>query len=79
MKTVITVALFLIVITAFAAKSGEDFFYSKCTKCHGSSLSLNKQKSKQGWIQTIKRMKKHGMSISSSETKSIADFLSGGK
>jgi len=63
----------------FAAQSGEDLFYSRCTPCHSSSLSLGKKKDEILWKSTIKRMKKHGAKISSSDTDAIAEFLSGRK
>jgi len=71
----------LAVLTAFsvyAAADGSDIFYKKCTGCHGSALSLNNKKNESQWASTIKRMEKHGLSISSSETKAVAKFLSGG-
>jgi len=69
----------MIALTVYAAKSGEDTFYSKCTRCHGSALSLNKNKSAKQWEETVRRMTKHGLSISSSEIKSVVGFLTGGK
>ena len=80
-KIAVAVIVFTMVTAAvvFAAESGEDLFYSKCTPCNSSSLSLGKKKDEILWKATIKRMKKHGASISSSDTDAIANFLSGGK
>jgi len=78
-KTVLILLSAVLAAVSYAAQSGEDVFYSKCTSCHGSALSLNKKKSVQQWKATIQRMEKHGLSISSSETKAVAEFLSGGK
>ncbi len=56
------------------------FFYKKCTSCHSGSLSLKQQKkSMEQWMETVKNMKKHGLSISSKDSKAVAEFLSGGK
>jgi cytochrome c5 len=74
-KIVFILAVTFVFAFAHAAKSGEDYFYEKCTSCHGSGLSLNKVKSFQQWQKTIKRMKRHGLSINGSTTKSIAKFL----
>jgi len=78
-KYFIAVILILAVSTAFAAKSAEEIYYSKCSGCHSSGLALKKKKSAKDWESTIKRMKKHGLSISSSETASIVKFLTGGE
>ncbi|PLX65932.1 MAG: hypothetical protein C0603_13230 [Denitrovibrio sp.] len=78
-KSAITMLFLFVAFIAFAATTGEETFYKKCTSCHGSSLSLKKQKSMKQWSATVKRMKKHGLSISSSESQSVAEFLSGGK
>jgi len=63
----------------FAAAAGESVFYSKCTGCHGSALALNKKKSQDQWMSTINRMQKHGLKISSDESKAVAEFLAGSK
>jgi cytochrome c5 len=78
-KTVFIILATVLAAGAYAAQSGSNIFYSKCTSCHGSALSLNKKKSTQQWEDTVRRMTKHGLSISSSETKAVAEFLSGGK
>lgn len=76
MKKAFIFALLTVFATAFAASEGENSFYAKCGSCHGTALSLNSVKNEQQWTETIKRMKKHGLNISSSETKSVANFLS---
>ncbi|ADD67099.1 quinohemoprotein amine dehydrogenase, 60 kDa subunit [Denitrovibrio acetiphilus DSM 12809] len=75
----VTLAIISAATLYAAAESGENIFYSKCSGCHSSSLSLNKKKSTAQWQSTIKRMKKHGLSISSAETNAVAAFLAGGK
>ncbi|PLX70293.1 MAG: hypothetical protein C0602_05635 [Denitrovibrio sp.] len=69
----------IVTSAVYAAESGEDLFYKRCTACHSSALSMGKKKDEIMWKSTIKRMKKHGASISSQETEAIADFLSGKK
>lgn len=78
-KTVLIFLGAMLALTVYAAENGENVFYSKCTGCHGSALSLNKQKSAQQWESTVRRMKKHGLNISSSETDAVVEFLAGGK
>jgi len=68
-------------VPAFAASKNpaEDLFYSKCSRCHGSELSLKKKKTYDQWIVTIKRMENFGLDISRGERKDIAAFLAGKK
>ena len=78
MKSIIFVFALLTAASVFAAGTGEELFYSKCTGCHGSALSLNKTKTEKQWLDTIKKMKRHGLSINSAESKAVAKFLFGG-
>jgi cytochrome c5 len=76
-RTAIVIGFLFIFMVAFANADGERKFYEKCTKCHGSGLSLGKTKSLDEWKSTIKRMKSHGMSIKKREMNDIAEFLAG--
>lgn len=73
-----TILLIFAAVYAFA-EAPQDVFYSKCSSCHGSALSLNAKKTENQWADTIKRMKKHGLDISSADAKAVAKFLSGAK
>jgi len=74
MKILILSMILIISVVAFAA-TPEEVFYGKCIRCHSSDISLNKADTKSGWQQTIKRMKRHGLRISSGEANSIASYL----
>jgi len=78
-KAAVFILAIFTAVSLYAASGGEKLFYEKCVSCHGSSLSLNKTKSKSQWVQTVKRMKKHGLKVSGSQSKAIAEFLSGGR
>lgn len=73
--------LFLLLSAFFSAyaASPQDIFYAKCSSCHGSALSLKAKKTESQWMDTIKRMKKHGLDISGGDAKAVAKFLSGAK
>lgn len=72
----ITIFALITASAVFAAESGEDLFYKRCTACHSSALSLGKKKDEILWKSTIKRMKKHGAKLSDPDTEAIAKFLS---
>jgi len=75
MRNLITLLIIFSAACAFAASQGEDLFYGKCGSCHGTSLSLGKKKTESQWKDTVKRMEKHGLDISGSDTDKIAKFL----
>lgn len=53
----------------------DELFLSKCSRCHGSQLALEKKKTYEQWLDTIKRMENFGLEISGSERKAIAQYL----
>lgn len=53
----------------------DELFLSKCSRCHGTKLALDKKKTYEQWLDTIKRMENFGMEITGGERKVIAQYL----
>jgi len=71
----IILLLFMFTFMYGTKETGINLFYSKCSTCHGTKVSLEKVKTEEQWKSTIKRMEKHGLNIKKYETEKIAEFL----
>ena len=55
---------------------GKALFDVKCSTCHALARPLGKNKSRDGWTQTVTRMQKvNGCDITDAEAKAIVDYL----
>lgn len=77
-----TFLLFFILLTmsvsyAFDEKQAKAIFESRCSICHSLELSLETRKTKEGWRETINRMRKKtaGNVISSEDVNIITEYL----
>lgn len=74
-----TVFLLSTALPAFSAESDDAakaLFESKCSVCHGTDRPLSKNKDKEGWEATVKRMQsKKPDNFNDEEAKKIADYL----
>ncbi|MGB9730907.1 MULTISPECIES: hypothetical protein [Calditerrivibrio] len=59
--TIILVMIFINgSVFAFSKESNYEVFAQKCSSCHGLEIIEKKQKSREEWKNTIKRMEKYG-------------------
>jgi hypothetical protein len=48
---------------------------AKCVGCHELSRPMNSNKNRDGWVQTINKMKKYGCKLTDEESKTLVDYL----
>lgn len=58
-------------------KTAKQIFESKCSSCHSLEWPLERRKTKDGWKETVKRMRKKtaGNVITDEDEKIIVDYL----
>jgi mono/diheme cytochrome c family protein len=73
----LAISLMMLCISCGSAPKtpADELFLSKCSRCHGSQLALEKKKTYEQWLDTIKRMENFGLDISGGERKAIAQYL----
>jgi hypothetical protein len=80
MRKVLLVSMFFIsgTLYAFDDRAAKAIFESRCSVCHSLDWPLEKRKSRDGWKETVKRMKARtvGDTITSEDENVIVDYLS---
>ncbi len=73
---IIFLIVFILSTTLFAASNSSNYeiYVQKCSSCHGLEIIEKKQKTREQWKETIKRMEKYGAKFEGKQNQ-ILEYL----